>query len=75
MFQELSSAAIESIIRPVVESVLGPLGFEHGDCLKWVRSADAPIRQVFTFHKWKGGLIAPSWGCRSTLCLILNQDR
>lgn len=61
-FLELSNAAIEGIIRPTVEGTLNPLGFERGDCLKWVRSADAPIRQVFTFHKWKGGLIAPSWG-------------
>lgn len=61
-FSEVSNTAIKALIEPVMASSLGPLGFECVDGLKWVRSADAPIRQVFTFHKWKGGRFDPSWG-------------
>ncbi|WP_175500761.1 MULTISPECIES: hypothetical protein [unclassified Duganella] len=30
--------------------------------LHWVRSEDAPIRQIFSIHQWKGGQVAPAWG-------------
>lgn len=53
---------IERILQPVVEAKLAPLGFECVKTLRWVRSADAPIRQVFGFLQWKGGKLAPRWG-------------
>ena len=53
---------IHQILQPVVEAKLTPLGFESFKALRWVRSTDAPIRQVFGFQQWKGGKIAPRWG-------------
>lgn len=61
-FSVIGNAAIKVLIEPAVTSSLGPLGFDCVDGLKWVRSDDAPIRQIFTFHKWKGGSFDPSWG-------------
>ncbi len=52
---------IHEIVSPTVESLLQPLGFEVQGPLSWLRSADAPIRQLFRLVQWKGGALAPSW--------------
>lgn len=62
---EFEIVAIEEIHRrvaPLVERQLIPMGFELQKPLHWVGSADAPIRQVFSFMQYKGGVIAPLWG-------------
>lgn len=61
-FELLSRAQIHDLVGPVVGAKLAPEGFDEVDTLKWVRSVDAPIRQVFLFSQWKGGAIAPIWG-------------
>jgi|SRR5688572_15148702 len=61
-FEVLTRAQIHELVGPVVGAQLVPDGFEEVDTLKWVRSVDAPIRQVFLFSQWKGGAIAPTWG-------------
>lgn len=61
-FDLLSNKKLHEIIFPVIESKLLPLGFVRQKHLTWLRSDDAPIRQVFTFVKWKGGVFAPRWG-------------
>jgi len=61
-FEIVSIAAIHAILQPVVAASLAADGFEEAGPLKWVRSADAPVRQVFSFQQWKGGVLAPSWG-------------
>ncbi len=61
-FEEINNARLHAIVRGEVERVLGPRGFEAAGDLKWVRDRDAPIRQVFAFTKWKGGVVGPSWG-------------
>ncbi|WP_248767309.1 hypothetical protein [Pseudomonas sp. MWU12-2345] len=53
---------IHEIVSPVVESLLHPLGFEVQGPLCWLRSLDAPIRQIFCLKQWKGGALAPAWG-------------
>ncbi|MEO8490323.1 hypothetical protein [Pseudomonas sp.] len=53
---------IHEIIAPVVEPFLQPLGFEVQAPLTWLRSEDAPIRQIFCLKQWKGGALAPAWG-------------
>ncbi|NWB69565.1 hypothetical protein HX839_24990 [Pseudomonas sp. I8001] len=52
---------IHEIVSPTVESLLQPLGFEVQGPLSWLRSVDAPIRQLFRLEQWKGGALAPSW--------------
>ena len=61
-FQIVRIDQIHEIVSPTVESLLQPLGFEVQGPLTWIRSADAPIRQVFRLAQWKGGKLAPSWG-------------
>lgn len=53
---------IHEIVSPAVETLLQPLGFEVQAPLCWLRSVDAPIRQVFCLKQWKGGKLAPAWG-------------
>lgn len=53
---------IHMLVAPHVEAVLAPMGFECQKPLHWLRSSDAPIRQIFCFRQWKGGAIAPAWG-------------
>lgn len=55
-------AASHAILQPVVGASLGGDGFDDVGPLTWVRSTDAPIRQMFRFFQWKGGVLAPSWG-------------
>lgn len=52
---------IHEIVSPTVESLLQPLGFEVQGPLSWLRSVDAPIRQMFCLKQWKGAALAPSW--------------
>jgi hypothetical protein len=53
---------IHELLAPRVSNALGSLGFENRGPLAWVRSTDAPIRQMFELKQWKGGKLAPSWG-------------
>jgi hypothetical protein len=61
-FEIVTIAATHAILQPVVVASLGVDGFVNVGPLKWVRSVDAPIRQLFCFFQWKGGMLAPSWG-------------
>ena len=61
-FQEVPLAEIHRIVEPILTRLLSPLGFESVAHVRWVRSADAPIRQIFGLFKWKGGVVAPRWG-------------
>lgn len=61
-FQELTNATLHTILSPIVHQHLGDVGFEVSRPLFWVRSTNAPIRQLFWFRKWKGGVLAPGWG-------------
>jgi len=54
--------AAHRMISPVVEAALDGRGFETVAPLKWVRFDGSPIRQIFAFPAWKGGVIAPRWG-------------
>jgi hypothetical protein len=61
-FEFLTRDQVHEILRPIVRDSLSPDGFEEMGTLKWVRSVDVPIRQMFTFSQWKGGVVAPTWG-------------
>lgn len=53
---------IHEIVSPSVESHLLPLGFEAQGPLSWIRSTNAPIRQLFRLVQWRGGALAPAFG-------------
>ncbi|MGY4495452.1 hypothetical protein [Pseudomonas sp. TE3610] len=53
---------IHEIVSPIIEGRLHALGFEAQAPLHWLRSTDAPIRQIFCLRQWKGGALAPAWG-------------
>lgn len=53
---------IHKIVTPIVEPLLIPIGFKLQKRLHWLRSSDAPIRQIFCLRQWKGGQLAPAWG-------------
>ena len=61
-FNLLSIATIHQHIAPVVGPQLAPLGFTLQKPLHWIRSEDAPIRQLFRYGQLKGGALAPQWG-------------
>ncbi len=61
-FDMVTLEAAHRIISPVVDAALDGRGFETVAPLKWVRCDGSPIRQIFAFPAWKGGVIAPSWG-------------
>jgi hypothetical protein len=61
-FNLLSIATIHQHIAPVVEAQLSALGFARQKPLHWIRSAEAPIRQMFRYSQLKGGALAPQWG-------------
>ena len=61
-FNLLSIATTHQHIAPVVEAQLSALGFALQKPLHWIRSADAPIRQMFRYGQLKGGALAPQWG-------------
>jgi hypothetical protein len=58
----LTIAQIDAQVAPSVNAVLGPRGFVHVKPLHWLRSADAPLRQMFVYRQFKGAAIAPQWG-------------
>jgi hypothetical protein len=61
-FEVVSIERIHQIVAPIVESLLDPAGFQVQKPLQWLRSEDAPIRQIFSLKQWKGGALAPAWG-------------
>jgi hypothetical protein len=61
-FEVVSNTRIHAIVHGEVERILTPRGFASAHDLTWVRDHDAPIRQMFCFAKWKGGVISPRWG-------------
>lgn len=44
---------IHEIVSPTVESLLQPLGFKFQGPLSWLRSVNAPIRQLFRLEQRK----------------------
>ena len=58
----MSHAAFSAIVLPAFDAVLSPLGFHQRPDRLWVRSNDAPIRQMFHIAHWKGATASPSWG-------------
>lgn len=58
----LSIPIIHQHIASVVDSYLQPKGFVSLKPLQWIRSHDAPIRQLFEYRQFKGGALAPAWG-------------
>ncbi|QET01768.1 hypothetical protein FOB72_06720 [Cupriavidus pauculus] len=61
-FNTVNLEEAHRVIYPVVDAALNPRGFEAVSPLKWVRFDGSPIRQIFAFPAWKGGVIAPRWG-------------
>jgi hypothetical protein len=55
-FQIVTISEIHELPEAQISAVLGPLEFEVRGPLAWVRSTDAPIRQMFVFKQWKGGV-------------------
>jgi hypothetical protein len=60
-FEEVTIERAHALVHEQVERFLTPHGFEPVGDLKWVRGQDAPIRQVFGFHKWPEGTFGPRW--------------
>lgn len=61
-FEIIPTEEIHRRVYPLVEELLFPLGFELQKPLHWVRSHDAPIRQMFMLMQLKGGAVSPCWG-------------
>jgi hypothetical protein len=61
-FELLTIPVIHQNVAPVVDAQLQQRGFVSLKPLQWVRSHDAPIRQVFEYRQLKGGALAPAWG-------------
>ncbi|WP_213776841.1 hypothetical protein [Caballeronia sp. dw_276] len=61
-FATVTLEAAHRVISPVVDAALEGRGFETIAPLKWVRFDGSPVRQIFAFPAWKGGVIAPRWG-------------
>jgi hypothetical protein len=61
-FDLLTIATIHENIGPLADSLLQPQGFVSHKPLHWIRSADAPLRQLFEYRQLKGGALAPAWG-------------
>lgn len=62
---DFEGATIEQIhhtVSPIAQELLEQRGFRVQKPLCWLRSEDAPVRQVFRLLQWKGGVVAPSWG-------------
>lgn len=53
---------IHEIVQPTISRFLSPMGFESYRKLMWVRSGDAPIRQVFRLEQFKGAALDFAWG-------------
>jgi hypothetical protein len=61
-FELLTIATIHEHVAPLVDAVLAPHGFVSTKPLHWLRSVDAPVRQMFAYVQLKGGAVAPQWG-------------
>ncbi|MGR3908199.1 hypothetical protein Q3A80_14240 [Burkholderia sp. SR8] len=61
-FDSVTLDAAHRVLAPAVDAALGGRRFEAVAPLTWVRSDGAPIRPMFAFPAWKGGVIAPRWG-------------
>ena len=61
-FDMVTLETAHRVVSPLVEAALDGRGFEAVAPLKWVRFDGSPIRQMFAFQAWKGGVIAPRWG-------------
>lgn len=61
-FELLSIATIHQHVAPAVDALLAAREFVSTKPLRWVRSIDAPIRQMFCIAPLKGGVVAPQWG-------------
>ncbi|GJH05705.1 hypothetical protein [Paraburkholderia terrae] len=59
---EITLEAAHRVISPSVEAALLLRGFEAVAPLKWLRFDGSPVRQMFAFPSWKGGVISPRWG-------------
>jgi hypothetical protein len=53
---------MHDLVGQIATPLLEPSGFECAGVLKWVRSADAPIRQVFMVCRERGLQVYPRWG-------------
>jgi hypothetical protein len=62
VFELLTIDAIQQHVGPVVDELLGPRGFVCQKPLCWLRSNDAPVRQMFRYGQKKGGVLTPEWG-------------
>jgi|GEM_PF-1414530 len=58
----LNKERIHVALEPILSRLLGPLGFESHRRLVWVRSTDAPIRQVFQLQQLKGAFLCTQFG-------------
>jgi hypothetical protein len=58
----LNKERIHIALEPIVSRLLGPQGFESYRRLVWVRSTDAPIRQVFRLQQLKGVSLCAQFG-------------
>ena len=61
-FENVDATDIHRILVPFVDQRLENLRFESVSTLKWVRSTDAPVRQILTWNKDLYGILRPSWG-------------
>jgi hypothetical protein len=61
-YEEMSSKRIHEIVDPIFQTTYAGGEFVAARPLFWIRSNNAPIRQIFYFEKWKGSAIAPGWG-------------
>lgn len=62
MFEIVTLNKIQEILDPIISQYLARHNFIEQEKLQWIRSDDAPIRQLFAFRQWKGGAVAPAWG-------------
>jgi hypothetical protein len=61
-FEIVPIKTIHEVVAHTLEPLLCEMGFEFQKPLHWVRSTDAPLRQLFCLRQWKGGAVAPAWG-------------
>jgi hypothetical protein len=58
----LPAAQIDAIVSPIVASQLERHGFVAITPRRWVRSTNAPIRDIFELSPLKGAVLSPRWG-------------
>ncbi|QYD68242.1 hypothetical protein KZJ38_18555 [Paraburkholderia edwinii] len=61
-FEMVTLETAHRLISPIVNAAVDGKGFEEVAPLRWVRFDGTPIRQMFAFPAWKGGVMAPRWG-------------